>query len=429
MDTSRISRSMAGQAKYRDCSKPAALFVVLWWVFAVGGRAETSFHGSVRLEGAMADGPSSWRSGGFGRLDSGGDEESEQDDAGAEIAQLAFDWEPNLHFGAHVHVRARSDTPSRRGDAAGLVEAYAQVTVYPRAGHRLRFRLGSFFLPTSRENVEALWSSPYTTTFSAINSWIADEVRPTALATEYFWQPGQQQLTLGGAAIAGVDTAGTQLAWRGWSLGSVLAVYGETLPLAEISALDEDGLFGGQRDSGSEAFGRDLDGRLGWAAWAGWRIGSRVSFRVTRFDNRGDRGLHDDHYAWETDFTQLGLDLHSGPFALACERLEGSSGMGFSSRQVQVDMESWYLLASVGGPVWRGSLRYDDFGVDDRARAVGVESTDDDGSAWTAALSYSRGRFRTVLEAIDLDADREVPSEVDPDVSGRRLSLSLRWSF
>ena len=37
------------------------------------------------------------------------------------------------------------------------------------------------FLPTSRENVDPLWQSPYTLTLSSLNTWIGEEVRLAGL--------------------------------------------------------------------------------------------------------------------------------------------------------------------------------------------------------------------------------------------------------
>jgi hypothetical protein len=38
-----------------------------------------------------------------------------------------------------------------------------------------------YFPQPSRENVDPLWSSPYTITLSALNTWIGEEVRLTGL--------------------------------------------------------------------------------------------------------------------------------------------------------------------------------------------------------------------------------------------------------
>jgi hypothetical protein len=118
----------------------------------------------VALHGRAAEAPSSWLDGGFGRLvvgtpGGGGDESA------LAAADLGFEWEggetPLL---AHLHARGRAEETSG-GQPAGLVEAWLQGTIPLRGGaDHLRLRGGQQFLPTSRENVGPLWSSPYTVT-------------------------------------------------------------------------------------------------------------------------------------------------------------------------------------------------------------------------------------------------------------------------
>jgi len=53
---------------------------------------------------------------------------------------------------------------------SGLLEAYVEWRLETGFGHRWTLRAGQFFLPTSRENIGILWTSPYTLTLSALNS-------------------------------------------------------------------------------------------------------------------------------------------------------------------------------------------------------------------------------------------------------------------
>ena len=59
----------------------------------------------------------------------------------------------------------------------GITEAYLQFRPYPHAGYRLRVKAGAFYAPVSLENRASGWESPYTLSYSAINSWLATEVR------------------------------------------------------------------------------------------------------------------------------------------------------------------------------------------------------------------------------------------------------------
>ena len=103
-----------------------------------------------------------------------------------------------------------------------IVQAYADVY-----NDHLRLRAGEFWLPTSRENTDPLWTSKYTITYSALNSWMAQEVRP--IGADLQWSPSFY-VTVGATAFRGNDTMGTLLAGRGWTFGNYLAAYNENLP-------------------------------------------------------------------------------------------------------------------------------------------------------------------------------------------------------
>ena len=101
---------------------------------------------------------------------------------------------------------ARHEQSGTVGKRAGIVQAYADLSI-----SALRLRAGSFWLPTSRENVDPLWTSRYTITYSALNSWIGQEVRP--LGADLQFSPNFY-FTMGATAFRGNDTMGTLLASR-----------------------------------------------------------------------------------------------------------------------------------------------------------------------------------------------------------------------
>jgi hypothetical protein len=172
-------------------------------------------------------------------------------------AQLLADWEPNERFATHLHARARAQNDGG-GDAAGVVEAWAQLTAKPRGGADVfRLRAGQLFLPTSRENLEPLWSSPFTYTLSAVNSWIGEEVRPIGVLADYELVGAAHGARAGLCAFGGNDASGALLAWRGWAMGDRLSTLGETLPLPALPSLDPGGPFAGQDRDGTTPIGSD----------------------------------------------------------------------------------------------------------------------------------------------------------------------------
>ncbi|HEX9731628.1 MAG TPA: hypothetical protein VGG06_06525 [Thermoanaerobaculia bacterium] len=416
----------------RDCF-PALAAVLGAAVSAVAAGGELSVTGYLAARGLAVRGQPSWLAGGFGRLAAGAEAPDDEDAFALGLAHVALDLRPSELFGFYVHGAARAEPDVREGDEAGFVEAFVYGSARARRADVFRWRLGHFILPTSRENVEVAWSSPYTITFSALNSWIGEEVRLTGVLTEYSLGVGAvDELRLGAGAFGGNDAAGALLAWRGWSLGDRLTPFGELLALPPLDSLAGGGPFDRQLDRGTQPFGSDLDGRAGWAAYLRYARPQRTTLQWTHYDNRGDRGLHRGEYAWETELDLLGADLHLGDaFTLAGELLDGSTGMGFrADAMVQLDLRAAYLLASWRPGSFRVTLRHDRFETVDRDLTPRGEDNDEDGRAWTLAFFWEPDeRWRLGLELLDLRAARPAAAQsgFDPDTDARSLILELRY--
>ena len=390
--------------------------------------------GFAAVRGTGVSSPPSWRQGAFGRFTVGADDQDDESIFGLGKLHVALDWEPSPFFGAYLHVTGRAEPERVDGDRLGIVEAFLHASVPAGASGSLSFQLGHFILPTSRENIELAWSSPYTLTFSAINTWIGEELRLTGLQAEYEVDgSGGNGFRFGAAVFGGNDSTGALLAWRGWALGDRLTTFGEVVPLPPARSLAADGTFARQREDGTRPFGEDLDDRAGWAGYARWHRSERAVIQLTRLDNRGDRHLYRGEYAWRTELDLLGVELRPhDDLVLAGEYLDGSTGMGDRARaHVQVDLEAAYLLASWHRGAVRATLRYDTFEtVDVDLSAAG--GNDEQGDAWTFAFFWEpRYDLRLGLELTRLDVDRPAAAEAgfDPDNGGDRIQLELRYYF
>jgi len=394
--------------------------------------AEVTVTGFVVGRVTGVESQSSWLEDGLGRLRVGAGSAGDSEEHVLGTAHFAIDVSTR-RFGAYVQGVARAE-PGGAGNAkaAGIVEAYVEGKLQLRQADRLRFRLGQFFLPTSRENVEELWSSPYTLTYSAINAWIAEEVRPVGLGIDYDLALGPiDVLRIGGSVVTGNDTSGALLAWRGWSLHDRLTVYNEVLPLPPLESLGPGGAFALQRDDGSQPFGSDLDDKIGWAAYLRYTRPQKLVFQWTHFDSRADRRLYGGpgtwEYAWETDFDLFGAEARFGPrFVLLGELIEGETGMGLSPRhRIQADFSSAYVLASYQVGAFRVSLRYDTFEIVDRDDTEGSYS-DEDGDALTLAFIWEVTRsLRFGVEVIDVSGERPEAYEsgLDPNLDATGVSV------
>lgn len=359
-------------------------------------------------------------------------------DADVGEARLAFDWEPALGWRLFVHGVARHD-PHAADDSAGsgLLEAFVDWRRGFGEGNEVGLRAGQFFLPASRENVDPLWGSPYTLTLSALNSWIAEEIRPIGI--DLLWRKtlsSEHRFDLAATLLGGNDSSGALLAWRGFSFHDRPTPSGRFVPLPPFPGRQSE--FPAQTGRGIRAFGDELDDRLGYAGRARWEAPGRAAVvQTTIFVNRGDRDLHGDEYAWDTDFRWLGVEtpLFSG-LRLLGEWGSGTSAMGFappggrSRAQVDIEFDSFYLLLTREFGALRASLRYDDFAIVDRD-----ETPDDDnreeGNAWTFALLARLGEsWRAGVEYLRLEADRPAARIAgSPPLDAHSLRAELRWAF
>jgi hypothetical protein len=404
-------------------------------VVPVFGAEAPRLIGVVRVSAGSFDAAPTFLDGGFGKLIDGGGDGRVESAIGE--ARLAVDWEMGANWGLFVHGVARRDAGGAGSAGSGLLEAFVERRFGDGEQHLWTVRAGQFFLPASRENVDSLWTSPYTLTLSAMNSWVAEEIRPIGI--DVAWRrnfPSDHRLQLAATAFIGNDTSATLLAWRGFSFHDRPTPTGRFVPLPPIERFGEQ--FPRQSPEGTRAFGSDLDGRPGYAGRARWTApNDRALIQVTAFLNRGDRALHGEEYAWDTDFRWLSAetDLPAG-LRLIGEWGTGTSRMGFappggrSEAVVDIRFDTYYLLLTRDWGTWRATVRYDDFQVRDRD-STAIDDNREDGRAWTlAVLVPIDEHWRAGVELLDIKADRPAARQSgSPSLDGDSVRAELRFAF
>jgi hypothetical protein len=388
------------------------------------------FRALATVRAGSATGPASWMEGEWGRFDYSGETATASVDA-------SIDWNPVEWFGAHVHGVARAEPSSYRGDAEpfGLVQGFLELRNTSEK-NRLQLRAGQFFLPTSRENKDLFWTSPYSISYSALNSWMGQEVRPVGVDLEYrYTNASFNSFTVGATAFQNNDTMGTLLAWRGWSVGSRLPVYDELVPLPPLWSLPV--FIPAQNREGTTPFRNDLDGITGWAARARFTHTDRALLQVTYLDNRGDHLLYGDEYSWKTDFIHAALEIgQTESTVFAAEAVSGYTAMGplltfTGNRAVVVEFLSAYGLLSHKTGRNRFTGRMDWFELVDEDGSRGENSTED-GLSWTLAWLFDlTPHIRTALEFTQVTGDSTLAAEsgFDPSTDARRVLLEVRYLF
>lgn len=271
--------------------------------------------------------------------------------------QLGLDWSPSPLVNTHVHLVGRDDDASRRGNA-GIAEAYAELNLRPN-GDRLRIRGGAFFLPTTRENVDALWENPYAISSSALNSWLGEELRPIGIDASYF----RKELFAGATLFRGNDTFGALPPVRGWTLDDHWTLLGEWVPVdpeyfTSVSA--------------------ENDGRLGWSARGGWN-GENFLVQLTHIDNRSDGEEYGHLFNWGTRFDLVSAEYSRGDWTVAAESGWGPTFLVVRGQRYANDLYAGYVMVSRSWPRVRATVRAESFSVDDLdTRAITVAAF------WTA---------------------------------------------
>lgn len=384
--------------------------------------------GAVSLRGVVSDARTPWLEGGFGRLADGGD------GAGVLLrgeVHLGLDWRPSPTWLLHAHGVAHGEPSSYAGQRAGLAEAFVQFRPELTPATALRFRAGLFFPPTSLENTDPLWQSPYTITLSALNTWIGEEVRLTGLEGALQRTITDGRLELAGTVFVANDPTGGLVAWRGWTLGDRLSTVGEVLPLPPIDSFRSGGAFADQRDDGTRPID-ELDSQPGFAARARGSFGDALLVQAAFTDNRGDRRLERAQYSWETRFGQAGLELRLGSqVTVVAEGALGETGMGPAVPAgpfVQLRFRVGYALVSWRGGAWRVAARLDGFENQDRDGTA--EPDDESGWALTTAVFWRPRPFlRVGVEYAEVRGHRPAALAGGDGDEDRRGVLELRLTF
>lgn len=341
------------------------------------------FQAHLNVLGNYQDSGKTWMSGGLGRFGYGDDA---HDIALATELNLAYQYRPSPNLRFRANIQAQHANHSQSATDIGLIELDARYTHDIDFNQQVRFKLGQFFLPVSMENIDAFWESPYTISFSSLNSWIGEEFRPIGLDAIYHYHlSGGDRLTAAVTPFWGNDSMGTLLGFRGWSYGRQRTAYNDVIALPDLFSLSDSQPFGEQRDDGTKPFGKDLDGRPGYALRASY-LADRFSANLSWIDNQGDTTLIDGEYAWRTKFIILGWSwFATDNLEILGEASSGSTTMG-TGPGVDVSFYSAYIMSSYRFDAYRLSFRYDQFGIDDDDDVD--QDSNEIGRSYTLALMW-----------------------------------------
>jgi hypothetical protein len=348
------------------------LLGLVLWTGGASAQDRLSVNGDVDLRWVQASGVTSYLNGGLGILRFDPDHEGFQ----LGRAFLSPAWRATDVMSVHAVIDAYGDGDRNSVD---LSEFYLDVRPFPTGPIRWRARVGAFFMPVSLENRASGWTSVYSITPSAVNTWIGEEFRTVGIELEARWLGASSgyfgEVAVIAAAYGWNDPAGALLSTRGFGLSDRPSE-----------------LFGGLGRPPIH-FYHEIDRKPGFYGGLSWKHHDWLEVRTLRYDNHGDPGAETEAggYAWRTRFSSLGARIEPREhWTIVAQYLDGDTAVGADSlgaQQFYMRFHSGFALASFEWSREQFAVRYDDFDTHQVSGFYGPPS-DQTGHVWMFAWSH-----------------------------------------
>jgi hypothetical protein len=393
-------------------------------LLAVAGSSRaTDWELSLDARLVNSDAGRSFMEGGLGAVRFGSNDDAVQ----LGRARFALTQQLGELWGAHLDASMFDD---RDRSPVGVSEAYLLFRPYPFAGYRLRLKAGGFYPPISLENRAPGWESPYTLSYSAINSWLALEVRTIGLEGTLDWLG-----TRSGHAFD-VGVTGGLFGWN-QGAGVVLANNGFALTDRQTPLFGRVGQPADAPLGGAEPF-LQFDHREGVYAGIEARYLDRVVLRALRYDNRAEPQTDDvtsANYSQQTRFNSAGARIEGDHgWTAIVQWLDGETTTGADGRPGS--LSSWpfraeFALLSKRFGHHSLSARYDRFEVDSvgpYTYGYGAQN----GHAWTAAYVFdASAHWRFTLEWLQVVSSSSSRADLGgpPRATETQVQLAVRYAL
>ncbi len=360
--------------------------------------------GLVDLRGIVSSPVKSWEDGGLGKTRYGGNAGGRRVLAQAEASLII---EPRLTWDISGMVQLNVAPEQHR--SPDVIEAFLQYKPVPSGSWGVKLKAGMFFPPISLENTGLAWTSPYTISSSAINSWVGEELRTIGGEATLIYRTDSADFSVLGALHKLNDPTGTLLAWRGWAIHDRETGPLDHVPLPMVRAIRPPSRLSTQ--SPAERPYVEIDKRVGYYAGGRVDLHGLATLTVLRYDNRADDLLFaNGQWPWRTDFWSLGLKIPlPGDVDLVGQAMTGKTTVITTPRGpvVAADFHSAYGLVSKAWGRHRASLRADWFKTTD-VDTLGVpDNNNEHGYGLTASYIFRpTPKQRLTLEVLYIDSTR-----------------------
>lgn len=409
-----------------------ALFFILTGIVSSHGFAQEDLpsmdiRGLVDARLVLTDNSISWENRGLGKTRWGADATGDSRVLG-KLGEASLIFLPKLTWDLSGVVHVKVDTQQHQ--PVDIVEAFLRYKPVPRSEYSYEVKLGAFFPPISLENDAIAWTSPYTITSSAINTWVGEELKTVGGEFTVGREFEDFEATFTIAGYVANDPAGSLLAWRGWALHDREAGLYDQLPLPAIPSLEPGGSMARQAPYVEPVI--ELDNRVG--GYAGLTIDhyGLGKLSLLYYDNQAfDRAFNLSQYAWDTYFVSAGYEtLLPGDIELLSQVMAGNTSMGTRpglGSKVDNDYWSAYILLSKRFGRHRVSFRFDHFEVADDD-LIPDDPNNETGNAVTAAyVLRPANKQRLTLELLHIESNR--PARIGLGIPSRANETVLQASY
>jgi hypothetical protein len=388
---------------------------------------EFSIDGYADLRVIVPSNQVGWLDGGLGKLRYGSEQNSPEFRVAEVVGQGVAQITPGLMAMAVVRY-----SPEQR-TFFDVLEAFVRWRPVSTTPVRFSLEAGAFFPPISLENTEIGWTSPWTLTPSAINSWVGEELRSIGAEATVEWRRSTGTASIYGALYGWNDPTGVLLNRRGWALHDQWTGLIDRPRLPDIYALT--------RRPPEPVPSRtwefiEIDKRVGWYAGASWDEIGIGHLDILYYNNAADPTAEIeendiDTYSWKTEFWNVGLRTEIGPVTLLAQGMRGDTFF-HPSETFWSDtwFESAYLLAGWNiNEDWRIAGRAEVFSTNEKRPGTGLPLSEH-GHAFTAAINYLPNDWlRVTGEYIHVESYRRQRTRggLPPDASEDQFQLSLRF--
>lgn len=289
------------------------------------------------------------------------------------------------------------------GPGVDLIESYMRYRPVSTTEWRWSMKVGAFFPPFSLENEQVGWSSFWTITPSAINSWAGEELRIIGAEGTLEWRRASGDITLVGAVFGWNDPAGVMIADRGWIFEDRVSGLFEHSRLPDATAV----ILGSAPPLFANLF-TEMDDRPGWYLDLSWEPSDIGGFEIMRYDNNADPTVEKDgQIAWRTSFWEAGFQKQISKLTFLSQGMSGTTTIEPSPFYHQTtDFKSAYALIGYDMDEWWAAVRFDVFQT--RTRASFPSTLDEDGHAYTLSVSWlPRKWLRFTGELLSIDDTRD----------------------